>query len=811
MNVRVHPPQINSSRRLAHWFLSTVGAPILYGCLALATCYATASEEGELSPLQLKGQGIYRESCADCHGAGGQGVEGAYESPLTGDDSVGQLQQIIADTMPEGEPEVCVGEDAEAVAAYMHYSFYSEAAQIRNRPPRVTLARLTADQLRQSLADLYSSFDRVPNVTAERGVKGLYFAGSRWKDEEKKIERVDPTLNFDFRRESPGEGIEAEEFYIHWSGGLLADVSGRYEIVVRSTCSFVMKFGSNDRQLIDNHVQSGDKTEFRETLSLTAGRVYPFTIEFKQKKRKTEQPPANISLSWVRPHGIEEIVPERNLVPHNVPASFALQAVLPPDDRSYGFERGVAINRQWDESTTAAAIEFSAIARDELWPQYERRHRKEPNENRARLRGFLTELVRTAFRGNLSPELQALYVDRQVDAEPDDGEAIKRVMLLALKSPRFLYPALDADSNPSQRAANRLALILYDSLPSSPELAKQVEKGEFTSTDAIRSFVQRHVDDYRVRAKTREFLYEWLNLGHLQDISKAEEHYPNFSPELVADLRASLDAFLDQVVWGDSGDFRKLFVADWSYTTPRIAEYYGSGWQPAENFETENSAEAAGYIPAPGLKRTANDAEQHRGILTHPLLLSGLAYYDSTSPIHRGVFLIRYVLGRTLRPPNEAFTPLSPDLHPDLTTRERVSLQTSPESCQVCHSRINGLGFALENYDAVGKYREMERGKSIDSQGRYTTRSGEQVTFKGIKELSDFLVTSEDAQVGFVRKAFQHFVKQPPAAFGNDTLERLVDGFRESQFNVRDLIVEIAVVAAEYAARQPTAERLAER
>jgi hypothetical protein len=139
--------------------------------------------------------------------------------------------------------------------------------------------------------------------------------------------------------------------------------------------------------------------------------------------------------------------------------------------------------------------------------------------------------------------------------------------------------------------------------------------------------------------------------------------------------------------------------------------------------------------------------------------MSGLAYRDSTSPIHRGVFLMRYLLGRTLRPPNEAFTPLSPTLHPDLTTRERVSLQTSPESCQVCHIKINGLGFALEKFDAVGRYQEKELGRAIDASGRYTTRNGETVEFAGPRELADFLADSDDAKRAFVVRAFQHFVE----------------------------------------------------
>jgi len=176
--------------------------------------------------------------------------------------------------------------------------------------------------------------------------------------------------------------------------------------------------------------------------------------------------------------------------------------------------------------------------------------------------------------------------------------------------------------------------------------------------------------------------------------------------------------------------------------------------------------------------------------------MSGLAYEDSTSPIHRGVFLIRYVLGRTLRPPQEAFTPLSPALHPDMTTRQRVELQTSPQSCQVCHHKINGLGFALENYDAVGRFREREGDKSIDPAGHYTTRDGTAITFRGPSELAQFLASSDDAHRAFVNRAFQHFVKQPIAAYGPDQLAELTERFRNDDFHIRKLLVEIAVIAA---------------
>ena len=188
--------------------------------------------------------------------------------------------------------------------------------------------------------------------------------------------------------------------------------------------------------------------------------------------------------------------------------------------------------------------------------------------------------------------------------------------------------------------------------------------------------------------------------------------------------------------------------------------------------------------------------------------MSGLAYHDSTSPIHRGVFLVRYILGRTLRPPNEAFSPLSPELHPGLTTRERVALQTSPESCQVCHSKINALGFALENFDAVGRYRDKEYDKPIDASGSYIARDEQEVTFKGASELADYLADSPDAHRAFVNRVFQHFVKQPAAAYGPTTLDELTSRFVAGKFSIRDLIIEVAVIAASPV--QPPSESLAE-
>ncbi|TWU36680.1 PA14 domain protein [Novipirellula aureliae] len=729
------------------------------------------------------GAAIYSSQCASCHGPNGQGTADNYPSPLVGDSSIGELSEIIAETMPEDDPDTCKDKDAEDVARYIHESFYSEAARQRQRTPTITLARLTGDQLRQSLADLYASQSGSAWLHQQHGVTGNYFDGPRWKKENLRIERVDPTIDFDFALGGPGEGIQPEEFYIQWIGTLKVDRSGEYEIVLRTTCSSMLTFGDRQRVLIDNHVQSEGRTEFKRRIRLDAGRGYPFELTLIQRKRKTGQTPASISLSWTPPGGAEEIIPTRNLLAARFPSAFSLQQNLPPDDHSYGYERGTQISRSWDDSVTQAAIEFSHYAEAELWPRYQQKHKKDSNQDRETLMGFLSDLVKTAFRGSLDDATRKQYIDKQVAATKDDAEAIRRVCLLALKSPRFLYPLLDTSESVSQRVANRLALVLHDSLPVDDWLCKQVERDQLVSEKQISNAAWQMVNDYRTRGKTRAFLAHWFHVDNEDELVKDGELYPGFDRELVGDLRASFDAFVEDVVWSDASDFRQFFQSDYGYTTDRIFEFYGEIWKPAD--------------PRSSLTRSVSDPSLRHGLLNHPLLMSQLSYFKTTSPIHRGVFLNRYLLGRTLRPPNQAFTPLNPDLHPGLTTRERVTLQTNDVNCQVCHQRINGLGFALENYDAVGRLREMENGHAIDASGFYVTSGEETVEFIGASELADFLVRSDDCHRAFVEAAFEHFVKQPIAAYGPDTLDRLTKQFQKTQFSVRDLIVSIAIVASQ--------------
>jgi len=187
------------------------------------------------------------------------------------------------------------------------------------------------------------------------------------------------------------------------------------------------------------------------------------------------------------------------------------------------------------------------------------------------------------------------------------------------------------------------------------------------------------------------------------------------------------------------------------------------------------------------------DPGQRMGVLGNPYLLSRFAYLENSSPIHRGVLIIRSMLGRTLLPPPAAFTPLSPSLHPNLTTRERVSLQTTPAACSGCHNQINPLGFTLEKFDAIGRLRTSENGKPVDATGKYISKSGSAVKFSGAPALAEYLADSEEAHAAITEKLFQHLVKQPVLAYGPNMLPQLENSFRQNRYSLRKLMGEVMV------------------
>lgn len=748
------------------------------------------------------GAKIYRQKCVRCHGEAGEGSDD-FPLPLAGTRSIEQLARFIAKSMPKGAPGTCAGYDAQAVAAFIFDAFYSPIAQARNKPARVELSRLTVRQYRNSVADLVGSFRPAVPLDEQHGLRGEYFKSRRFRDGDRVLTRRDQEIAFDFGNDGPEpEKFDPHQFSIRWEGSVVAPDTGNYEFIVRTEHAVRLHLNDMKQPLIDAWVKSGNDNEYHAPLFLVGGRAYPLRLEFSKAKQgvddsdKQKDKPAvhaSISLEWARPGLPAQVIPSRQLVPQRVPESFVVTTPFPPDDRSAGYERGTSISKAWDESTTEAAIEVAGYVAARV--RELSGVRDDAADRAARLRQFCIEFAERAFRRPLTDDQRQFYINRRFDGAPDLDTAVKRVVLLVLKSPRFLYREMGADAGgPAESAtvrataaaksseatkldgydvAARLSFGLWDSLPDET-LLKAAAAGELQTREQIERQARRMLGDARTRSKLHEFWLRWLKVENVPDLAKDRERFPGFDSQVAADLRTSLELFLDRVVWSESSDFRDILLADGLFLNGRLARFYG--------------AELADDAP---FQMVTIEPDARAGVLTHPYLMSAFAYTGSSSPIHRGVFLARSVLGRPLKPPPEAFTPLPAELHPNLTTRERVLLQTKPEACTKCHGMINPLGFSLESFDAVGRFRDSENGKPIDTTGEYESRTGDAVTFRGVRELARYLADSDEVHAAFVEQLFQYLIKQPVRAYGADVLTDLQESFATTKFNLRELVVQI--------------------
>lgn len=758
------------------------------------------------------GAEIYRNLCASCHGDKGQGTK-QYALPLLGDKSVGELAELIERTMPEGEPAKCVGDDAKNVAAYVHETFYGPAAQARNAPARVELSRLTVRQYGETLADLIGSFRTAPKplevkkgelVKIEPGLFAEYMSGAALNSKSRFLTRIDPGVQFDFKDQAPpgydfagaqeavAKRIEeakakklpknqipapltSPEFSARWQGVVVPPETGDYEFTLRTENGSRLWVNDLKKPLIDGSVRSGKVSEYSESIRLIGGRAYPIRVEMSKSQRGKETT-ASITVFWQPPHRSREPIPSLRFSTATAAEQYVVHTKFPPDDKSTGYERGTDVSKAWEQATTEGAIEAAAYVTARL---PELTGAGPTDKNRAeKMQKFCATFAERAFRRPLTKEQQELYVDRQFREAKSPEQALQRSILLTLKSPRFLYRDLAPAARDPYSTAARLSFALWDSAPDA-ELLKAAADGKLQSPAEIRAQAERMAADPRCRAKLSAFFQQWLNVEHFGDLAKDPKLFPTFTPAVIADLRTSLDLFLDDVLASPAADLRRLLTSDETYLNPRLAEFYGS--KP---------------LKGDGFQKVKWEADRRAGLLTHPLVLSGLAYTDVSSPIHRGVLISRSMLGRALRPPPEAVQPLPVDLHPNLTTRERVTLQTKSETCAACHVMINSLGFALEGFDAVGRSRTKEKDKPIDATGIYRTHDDKLQKFTGGRELAKFLAASDETHSAVVRQLFQHETKQPILAYGLNVPAELQKSFLQNEFNLRKLAVEIAVTAA---------------
>ena len=728
------------------------------------------------------GEVVYRQDCMSCHGPVGQGVAGKADEPLVGEKSIASLAKYIAREMPENDPGTLSLADVTASAEYIHKAFYSGEARASNHPPRIELAHLTVRQYRESIADLLASLRNATATTETGGLAGTY--RERPERDPKKPDQnrpevtykqqVDPVIDFDFGDKAPEKGSFAAQFSINWSGSVHVPDTGEYEFRVTSPNGVRLyvnapENGSEKNALIDIWVSSAMTRTASSPIFLLGGRSYPLKLEFFKYKDKT----ASLRLEWRPPGGAWTVIPRTNLSPKSSSPVSVISVPLPPDDGSIGYERGASVSREWTEAIAKGALQVSGMIGPHLFTLAGTK--ADAPDRGEKLKAFTLRFAQMAYRRPLNDEqkadLTAIYA---AGVAPE--VAAKRAFIFTLSNPAFLYPGIGPQDD--YAVASRLALTLWDSVPDAT-LLKAAAAGQLKDAAQVRLQAQRMMKDPRAKSKLRDFLHHWLHVEEGAEIAKDQKEYPGFDQGVVMDLRTSLDLFAESVVWSEQSDYRQLLLSDTILMNERLAKFYG-----------QKVEAGAGFQPV------KMDAEQRGGVLTHPFVLATFSYTKSSSPIHRGVFVTRNILGLMLKPPPMAIAFMDDKFDPSFTMREKVTELTSKPACMSCHVTINPLGFSFERFDAVGRVRATDNKKPVDPTSDYTTSDGNVIKLTGARDVAVHAAESLSGQTGFVRNLFQEMVKQPPAAYSPELLGQLTSQFRADKFHVRNLAVEVAVVAA---------------
>lgn len=365
----------------------------------------------------------------------------------------------------------------------------------------------------------------------------------------------------------------------------------------------------------------------------------------------------------------------------------------------------------------------------------------------------LPRLFERAYRRPLDEAERAAIVAFYDTNRSEYGEdtSLRMAVEALLISPDFLFrpEMLDAGGAPEGYAAlgghemaARVSYLLWGSLPDE-ELTQAAAAGELNTTDGLEAQVRRMMADPRANGSTEAFFAQWLELGRLE--TATSDTYPEFTPDMRNDLRASVLRFVDHAFW-EERSFDSLMRGSYGFVNDRLAPVFG--------------------VPAPGgdaLVYTDLEPGERSGILTQPGWLASSTHGATHSPIIRGLFVVRNVLCDNIDPPPPDVTSALPDETPGetQTTRQLIEMTHGSAGCQTCHARIDGVGFAFENYDAVGRFRTEENGAPVDPTAEVLGAGDANGEYASALDLVDGIAGSETVRDCMVTQLYRFSMGRP--------------------------------------------------
>jgi hypothetical protein len=398
--------------------------------------------------------------------------------------------------------------------------------------------------------------------------------------------------------------------------------------------------------------------------------------------------------------------------------------------------------------------------------------------------GFIRDFGRRAFRRPL--------VDAEVTAlgglfagARGDGDSLAQAVAVTiagmLQSPYFLYRTEVAQAAAGQTVArlapfelaSRLSYLLWGSMPDETLMAAAAAD-QLGNKELIAAQARRMLDDPRARAMVAGFDEQWLQTYRLTSIQKDAATFPDFSPAIAAAMKTETDMFVDDVVWQSGGSVMDLFTAPYTFRNKTLATFYGAGAGPTGST----------------FARVDLDPARAAGLLTQGGVMAAIAHAVDTDPTRRGKFVRVQLLCESIPPPPPDVNAVPTTADPGQTTRQHAISQRGSGGCGTCHQLMDRIGFAFENYDAVGRWRDTENGQAVDASGELI---GTDVPgpFDGPAALGQKMAGSAEARRCAVTQWWRFAAGRPEEAADACAIASVDQAFAASGSHVRELLLAI--------------------
>ena len=329
-------------------------------------------------------------------------------------------------------------------------------------------------------------------------------------------------------------------------------------------------------------------------------------------------------------------------------------------------------------------------------------------------REVLSRFLRRAYRRPVQPEeldRSVRLVEQSLGAGESWESGIQFAMQAVLCSPSFLFRAesdtapLSAEIRPlsEHQLASRLSYFLWSSMPDD-ELLDLADSGQLTGK--LSEQVRRLLQDSRAVALVQSFAMQWLQLQRLDLVSPDAALFPAWSSELRQAMRRETELFVESILREDRS-LLDLIGADYTFVNGPLAKHYGIAGATGQPIE------------GPDFVRVSLAGSQRGGLLTHASVLTVTSNPTRTSPVKRGRWVLEQILGAAppAPPPNVPELPNAAEDIAGASLRKRLEVHRSNPACANCHAKMDPIGFALENFDAVGRYRDKDGSFDVDATG----------------------------------------------------------------------------------------------